>query len=107
MIKGIVALFTSGAIFNPMILLGIGFGILFEVKMTYEQMMEQVYKNYHFYLLALLLAAAYNFVFHKIYCGEDCDRLDKGAMAGNVIFSALKFVISSVLTIAFIEVLVF
>ena len=66
MIKGIVALFTSGAIFNPMILLGIFFGILFDVKMSYEQMIEHIYKNYHFYLLALLLAAAYNFVFHKI-----------------------------------------
>lgn len=107
MIKGIMALFTSGAIFNPMILLGIVFGILFEVKMTYEQMTEHVYKNYHFYLLALLLAAAYNFVFHKMYCGKDCDRLDMGAMVSNIIFSALKFVASSVLTIAFIEVLAF
>lgn len=106
MIKGIVALFTSGAIFNPMILLGIFFGILFEIKMTYEQMLEQVYKNYHFYLLALLLAAAYNFVFHKIY-KDGGDVLDKGAMFGNTIFSAFKFVFSSALTIAFIELLAF
>lgn len=106
MIKGIVALFTSGAIFNPMILLGIFFGILFDVKMSYEQMIEHIYKNYHFYLLALLLAAAYNFVFHRVY-DDGGDKLDKAAMAGNIIFSALKFVISSALTISFIELLVF
>ncbi len=106
MIKGIVALFTSGAIFNPMILLGIFFGILFDVKMSYEQMIEHIYKNYHFYLLALLLAAAYNFVFHRVY-DDGGDRLDKAAMAGNIIFSALKFVVSSALTISFIELLSF
>lgn len=106
MIKGIVALFTSGAIFNPMILLGIFFGILFDVKMSYEQMIEHIYKNYHFYLLALLLAAAYNFVFHRVY-DDGGDKLDKAAMAGNIIFSALKFVVSSALTISFIELLSF
>lgn len=106
MIKGIVALFTSGAIFNPMILLGIFFGILFDVKMSYEQMIEHIYKNYRFYLLALLLAAAYNFVFHRVY-DDGGDKLDKAAMAGNIIFSALKFVVSSALTISFIELLSF
>ena len=89
-----------------MILLGIFFGILFDVKMSYEQMIEHIYKNYHFYLLALLLAAAYNFVFHRVY-DDGGDKLDKAAMAGNIIFSALKFVISSALTISFIELLAF
>lgn len=106
MIKGIMALFTSGVIFNPMVLLGVIFGIIFDIKMDYQQMMSQVYKNYHFYLLALILAAVYNILFKKTY-KTGGQVLDIPVMFGHTISSALKFVAASAFTIIFIDMLSF
>ena len=53
MIKGIVALFTSGAIFNPMVLLGIICGIGAMVRLD-EEAIRALVTNYHFYLLIVV-----------------------------------------------------
>lgn len=105
MLKGLAALFSTGVILNPMVLLGILTGLLFAVKLDYEQMSE-IYHNYHFYLLALFLAAFYNIFFKKVYKNGG-RRLDTTAMSVNIIFSTIKFIASNALTIAFVVMIAF
>lgn len=58
MIKGIISLFTSGAIFNPMVLLGILLGVLCDVGLSGEEIKE-LFTDYNLYLLALLVSGLY------------------------------------------------
>lgn len=103
MIKGIMALFKSGVIFNPMVLSGVVIGLLMAVKLQYEQVVD-IYKNYHFYLLAVFLAASYNLCFKRVYKGRG-DTLDAKAIVLNTIGSAVKFIFSSVMAVAFVLVI--
>ena len=66
MIKGIISLFTSGAIFNPMVLLGILLGVLCDVGLSGEEIKE-LFTDYNLYLLALLVSGLYIFGFKKVY----------------------------------------
>ena len=64
MIKGIISLFTSGAIFNPMVLLGILLGVLCDVGLSGEEIKE-LFTDYNLYLLALLVSGLYIFGFKE------------------------------------------
>ena len=66
MIKGIIALFTVGILFNPMAWLGIGAGCYMMMNMTMSQMhdlagMWQVHAG------VLAVAAVYSLIFKRIY----------------------------------------
>ena len=66
MIKGIIALFTVGILFNPMAWLGIGAGCYMVMNMTMSQMhdlagMWQVHAG------VLAVAAVYSLIFKRIY----------------------------------------
>ena len=103
MIKGIMSLFTSGLIFNPMVLLGILFGICCYIYLTAEQMTD-LFFDYRFYLLGVLLAFLYNFIFKKVY-KEGGYELDVSATMLNVVGSAFRFFLSSILMISFISMI--
>ncbi len=103
MIKGIVALFTSGMIFNPFVLLGIVFGFVVALSPNKEGI-ELLLHLPSFYLLILLLAFFYNYLFKKIY-KDDGDKLDILQMFWNIVISFCTFFFSAVLS--FIFVLVF
>lgn len=103
MIKGILALFTSGAILNPMVLLGILTGIMFYLYLNAEQIMA-LYADYRFYLLTVLIAFVYNFLFKKVY-QDGGYNLDVGTTLLHVVGSTFKIVISSILMISFISML--
>ena len=106
MIKGIIALFTSGIIFNPMVLLGIIFGFLFDIFLSYEEILSKVYKNPHFYLLGAIFAGLYVYFIKPTYT-EGGRSYDWAAMGLSLVFSTIKFVIASVLAIAFAEMFAF
>lgn len=103
MIKGLLALFTSGAILNPMVLLGIFSGIAFYVSLNGDQL-TVLYSDYRLYLLAVLIAFIYNFIFKKVYQSGGMD-LDFSAMLLNVVASSLKLILSSVLMMSFISMI--
>lgn len=103
MIKGLLALFTSGAILNPMVLLGIFSGIAFYVTLNGDQL-TLLYSDYRLYLLAVLIAFSYNFLFKKVY-QDGGYNLDFGATLLNVLGSSLKLILSSVLTMSFISMI--
>ena len=93
MIKGIISLFTSGAIFNPMVLLGILLGVLCDVGLSGEEIKE-------------LVSGLYIFGFKKVYKEGGID-LDYPPMIFLIVWGVVKFTISALLTISFIEMLKF
>ena len=66
MIKGILALFRSGLIFNPVVLCGIIFGIIGMTALEDEQF-TAYYSNPCLYILMLMLSAVYVYNFRCIY----------------------------------------
>lgn len=103
MLRGFLALFRTGIIFDPFVLLGVIMGLataLSKNKETYEAL----YSNNSFYLLILLLAFLYNFFFKKIY-KDDGETINYVMMGVNVILSLVKFVLSCAFSIVFILML--
>lgn len=98
--RGLISLFTSGLIFNPMVFGGIilGFVIVFNVE---EKQLFTLYKDYQIYLLALFFAFIYNFIFKPVY-NEGGRKLDWVNMLLNILGGAFMFVFSSILTISFV-----
>lgn len=105
MLKGLKALFTSGLLLDPMVILGIIVGTAFYFGLTNEQI-TAVYFDYRFYGLAAVIAVLYNFVIHPTYKRGGVS-VDNQATSVNVIFSFLKLVISSVLVMSFISLMTF
>ncbi|MBE6451647.1 MAG: hypothetical protein E7016_06770 [Alphaproteobacteria bacterium] len=66
MIKGILALFRSGLIFNPMVLLGVLTGFVCMATLE-DDKLKALYTNYNFYILMFLVAAAYVYFFKCVY----------------------------------------
>lgn len=105
MFKGLAALFTSGAILNPMVLLGVVFGLFLGIKFDGEQI-TLVYQNYRLYVLIIIIATIYNFLFKRIYKSGGYE-LDVWVVIGHSIGSSFKMIISSLLAIAFVVLLSF
>lgn len=100
MIKGILAFISSGALLNPMILLGVVSGLIFGIWLKLETIKE-IYGSYHFYLLVMILSVAYNFIFNQV-CKEHSVNLDYKAMTWNIVTYFIKFVMANALTISFV-----
>ncbi len=105
MIKGIMALFTSGAILNPMVLSGIILAIYCMVKLSADQM-HALFGDYHLYALVAVISFAYTFVFKKVY-KDDGFNLDYTSMILAAIGGIAKFVLACGLTISFVIMLSF
>ena len=101
MLKGIQALFTSGILLDPFVLLGLVLGGFFYFNLSYEQV-TAVYFDYRFYALALMLAIVYNFAFRPAYRRGGL-TIDTKRTASNAVLSGLKLVVSSLLMMAFIS----
>ena len=101
MLKGIQALFTSGILLDPFVLLGLVLGGFFYFNLSYEQVTED-YFDYRFYALALMLAIVYNFAIRPVYRRGGVS-IDTKKTASNAVLSGLKFVLSSLLMMAFIS----
>lgn len=103
MIKGLLALFTSGILFNPVVFLGVLSGMAFAFWVELPEV-KNIYSNYHFYLLVLALSIIYNLVFKQIYKDKSA-TLNYSAMALNVVAYVGKFLLANALTISFVYML--
>lgn len=103
MIKGILALFKTGIIFDPFVLFGIFMGF-FTALSTHQETLKILYQQNSFYLLILLISFIYNYFLKKVY-KDDGYTLDYVRMAFNIVFSVVKFIISGVLSFIFIIML--
>lgn len=66
MLKGFLALFTTGLIFKPMVLLGGIIGIISYIALN-SDVLKLLYTDYHIYALFLLIACLYAYFFKKTY----------------------------------------
>lgn len=105
MIKGIVSLFTSGAILNPMVLFGIICGIGSIVRLDEEEI-RALLTDYHFYLLIALVSFGYVFGFKKEY-KEGGTELNYAAMVFTAVWGIVKFVLAYVLSMSFVIMISF
>ena len=100
MFKGLAALFRTGLILNPMVLLGIISGVCMIVRLPSESIFR-LYGNWHFYLLLLVIAFIFNFVFMRRY-KEGGDEPDIGCMLRNTLGSALMLLIANFTSMSFV-----
>ena len=66
MLKGFLALFTTGLIFKPMLLLGVMIGVGAYIGLDGEHL-KILYTDWHLYALFFLVAALYPYFFKKTY----------------------------------------
>ncbi len=100
MIKGLIALFTSGIIFNPMVLLGIISGIYTIIYFSSKEIFD-ILCNVNFYLGALFVAGIYTIVFARVYKAGGM-VVDFGATTGMIIWNFARYIISFVLSMSFV-----
>lgn len=105
MIRGIISLFTSGAIFNPMVLLGIICGIGSIIRLNADEI-KSLATDYHFYLLIALVSFGYVFGFKKEYKEGGID-LNYTAMAFTSIWGIVKFILAYFLSMSFVFMISF
>lgn len=105
MIKGIKALFSSGVILNPLVLLGIVTAVYCMINMDAEQIYA-LFRDYHLYALVALISFVHVFLFKKVY-QDDCVSLDYPAMFLAVLAGIARFVLACGLTISFIVMINF
>lgn len=94
MIKGILALFSTGTIFNPMVWLGILIGFAAMIFLDSDQV-RALYTNWHLYLMMYLIAGLYTYFFRRVYYrgGVETDwNQTIAAMIGNFFRLVLSFI---------------
>ena len=100
MIRGIIALFASGVMTNPMVLLGILLGGVCYSFMDGHQIF-QLYKMPLFYGIALLLAMIYVLGFRRVYTTEGTTDWFETFLA--VLGAFLRFIFASLLMLSFVS----
>ncbi len=105
MIKGIIALFTSGAIFNPLVLLGIFSGFIAILKLKPEEI-RNLFTDFHLYVAVAFVSVAYTFIFAKIY-KEGGIKVDVPATTGRAIWNFIKYFLAFVLSMSFVTMISF
>ncbi len=103
MIKGLISLFTSGIIFNPMVLLGIVSGVYAIISFSPDKIRD-ILVDSDFYLAVLLISAFYTFVFARIY--KSGGRVvDYSATFGLVVWNFIRCIIAFVLAMSFVTMI--
>lgn len=69
MLKGFLALLSTGIIFKPMLLLGVIIGISAYVGLDGDHL-RILYTDWHLYVFFLILASVYAYFFKKTYWGN-------------------------------------
>lgn len=103
MFRGLIALFSSGAILNPMVLIGLTIGVILNMIMPYEEIFN-VYGDWRIYVLSLFIASIYIILFQQAYKNIGKELLETTLI---IIGAALKIVFSSFLMISFVSFIFF
>lgn len=105
MFKGIIALFTSGLFFHPMVLTGILSAVLVCLKWQDEEIYS-ILRTSYLYIIILVWALIYTFTFAKIY-KEGGTEINRLATFARAIANAIKFTIAFILTFSFMLLMAF
>ena len=100
MIKGIIALFTSGTLTNPMVLAGILTGSVLYAFFDSNDIFG-VYQSFSFYGMAFLFATVYTIGFRRVYYANGETNWNETFLA--LLGGVFKFVVASLLMMSFIS----
>ena len=100
MIKGIVALFTSGIIFNPFVLAGIVSGAFAIIKLKPE-VIRELFLDYRVYGIVAISAVIYTLIFAKIYQTGGYS-IDWTATVWRIIANFAKYFVAFLLAMSFV-----
>lgn len=103
MFRGLKALFTSGLIVDPMVLLGIIFGFVFIQYFDFSRFMLIV-AYYDYYLVALSIAFLYTILFKRVF-NRYGNMVNWQETTKRAIGNFAKLVIANILAVVFFDVL--
>lgn len=99
MFKGIAALFTSGLLFHPMVLLGIVSAVVLMCKVPSDILYAWLHQSY-IYISLVFIAFIYTYTFAKVY-KEGGLEVNKGATFIKAIGNTMRLGLAFALTFAF------
>ena len=105
MIKGIIALFSSGTILNPMVWMGILGGLFISYRWKLENIYS-IFRDYNFYLIAVAIAFVYTFAFSHVHKGYS-NVVDWKATFGRFVGHSGMLILTTVLSAIFFSTLFF
>jgi len=105
MFKGIIALFTSGLFFHPMVLGGIVAAVAVCLNWNSDEIYE-ILKTSYVYIAMFAIAVCYTFTFAKIY-KEGGGEIDRLATFGRALANAVRLILAFVLTFSFMMMMSF
>ena len=100
MIKGLIALFTSGVIFSPMVLLGIISGAYCVVRLSPEQI-RSLFIDARFYIAVVALSFIYTAFFSRVY-DDGGESVDWMATFIKMIQNTIRYFLAFILSMSFI-----
>ena len=103
MFKGLISLFTSGAIFNPLVMLGIVSGGWCYFNMSPDDI-RTLFLRSEFYAVVAIVSTAFVFCFKKRF-KDNGNHLDLGTMFLSIVAGIFKFFLSFILVVSFISML--
>ena len=105
MLSGLKALFTSGIIFRPMVMLGIISGFLMSSFLDWEEFFP-LFSSLNLYLMMATLAGLYTLFFNQVYKGHG-KELDYKAMGGKFVGNLFDLAVAGICSFLFFETLIF
>ena len=105
MIKGIIALFSSGTILNPMVWIGVMGGLFLSYRYGFEGIYD-ILEDYNFYLIAVAIAFVYTFAFRIVYKVYS-NTIDWSGTFGRFVGHCGMILLSTILSIVFFTTLFF
>ena len=103
MFRGLIALFTSGVIFNPFVLLGIGCGIWTIINMSPADI-RTLFLDYRLYVVVAVVTVLYTFLFAKIY-KQGGRYVDWNSTMWLAVWNFVRYFISFVLAMSFVTMI--
>lgn len=105
MLNGLKALFTSGIIFRPMVMLGIISGFLMSSFLDWEEFFP-LFGSLNLYLMMAALSGLYTLFFNQVYKGRS-KVLDYKAMGGKFAGNFFDLAVAGIFSFLFFETLIF
>lgn len=105
MLKGILALFTTGVFFHPMVLSGVVIAVTAIIYLSANEINEYL-KSLYFYIGAFVWSLIYTFGFAKIYI-EGGAKIDYVSTLFRCVGNTIRFVVAVIVTIAFFMMMTF
>ncbi|MBE6453282.1 MAG: hypothetical protein E7017_00135 [Alphaproteobacteria bacterium] len=103
MFKGIIALFTSGIIFNPFVMMGIGCGVWAIINLPPEDI-RTLFLDCRLYIIVAIVAVIYTFLFAKIY-KQGGRYIDWNSTMWLAVWNFVRYFISFVLAMSFVTMI--